>query len=113
MRRIAQFVALMVASLLAGQSATAEATCSSWLRSGGDQAAPCCASASATSSRQAEGDCHEAMLGLSITADCSQGGCQTATLRPAAPVFNPVRSKSAGAATQAVVAKIPAPLTTA
>ncbi len=109
MRRITQLVALMVALLLAGQSAMAEVPCSTWLRTG-DHSALCCTSAPVASSHQTVGDCHGAATGVSITADCSQGGCQMATVRPATQVLITEKSKTDRAAALVVLVQFPTAL---
>jgi hypothetical protein len=105
MRRIAQLVALMVALLVAGQSAMAEAPCG--LLAGNDHAAQCCTAAPATSSPNA-GDCHGAIPGMYLAAGCGQGGCQMASVRPTAQALTTVKSRADRAAALVVIAQLPA-----
>lgn len=102
MKRITQIVALMVALLLAGQSALAKAPCMPWLASG-DPAAACCISAAVSAEVQLSGACHGAMasdamtsmyrMPQSMVAGCSQSGCEMVRAWPAAQVLTAEKSR--------------------
>jgi hypothetical protein len=77
-KRVTQFVALMVAVLLAGQSALAEGPCLQGLHSGCRQVAACCISATYSSGSQYMTDCHGSMRSESTALERNQGGCNMA-----------------------------------
>lgn len=107
MRRITQLVALIVALLVAGQSALAESTCSQWLHSGCKQVPACCISASDSSGSQLSMDCHESIHSESIGAECNQSGCHMATVRVVAPAIVTVKSKDHETVALVVVTQFP------
>src|SRR5258708_21448070 len=85
MRRITQFVALMVALLLAGPSVLAESPCLQWLHSDRDHAPACCITAASGPAHKVSAECHESMRSESIASECNKIGCERATVKIAAP----------------------------
>jgi hypothetical protein len=75
MRRITQVVALMVALLLVGQSALAEASCARWMHSDIDYASACCDMAT-MDSHQLNATCQTPARSASLAAQCDECGCQ-------------------------------------
>jgi len=108
MRRIIQLVALMVALLLAGQTALADAPCDHWLSSSRDNGSGCCAPAAAnTSSRQLAAECHSPMHAASFIAECNECACSsTASQVAAQPVSSP-DSKAYRVVSQIAIPQIP------
>jgi hypothetical protein len=104
MNRIIQLVALMVALLLASQSAFADYPCAHWLRSGNTHDSTCCAVAIDIGSHL-PADCHSPMRSTSFGAECSECGCSAATSQVAAqpnasPEFKAYRGAALVAITQ-------------
>jgi hypothetical protein len=101
MRRITQLVALLVALLVAGQSAMAEASCSMWLQSGNDHAPTCCMKAAGTSQPKLGVDCHGTMQSQSMASEWNRSGCQVAPVQFATAAM--LKSNPAGRSTASVV----------
>jgi hypothetical protein len=89
MRRITQFVALMVALLFAGQSALSEMPCSHRLHSGKDRAPGCCSIAAGAAGHQLTSDCHGSRLSEPGASECNQSGCSMTTVQMAAQAITP------------------------
>jgi len=108
MRRITQLVALMVALLLAGQTALADAPCAHWLSSSSNNASGCCAPAANTSGRQLAAECHSPMHATSFIAECNECACSSTTSQVAAqPVASP-DSKAYRVVALIAIAQLPA-----
>ena len=106
MRRITQFVALMVVLLLAVPSVLAEAQCSRWLHSDSDPVPACCITAYGGAGHSLSADCHGSILSDSIASECNENACEMATLTVAAQTFTTVKPKTDGAASLVVVAHV-------
>jgi hypothetical protein len=107
MRKITQLVALMVALLVAGQSALAESSCNQWLLSGGGRAPACCISTGDAAAPQVSADCHGSIHVESVMAECNHSGCQMATVRVGAQALATARFKADRVTTLAVIAQLP------
>src|SRR6266481_2316524 len=107
MRRITQFVALIVALLLAGPSALAEAPCLQWLHSDSDHAPVCCIRADGGTGHKFSADCHESMRSESVAAECNQSGCQMATVNVVAQAFTTAKSRTDANTSFVVIAQLP------
>lgn len=90
MRRITQLVALMVALLLAGQSALADSPCSS----GSNNTSRCCAPAVDTSGSQLATECHSPMHAASLIAQCNECACSSTSSQVATQSVAPPESKA-------------------
>ena len=109
MRKISQFVALMVALLLAGPSALANAPC---LRaSDGDHSPGCCATPNHGMGHGLAADCQEPMSSITIATECNQSGCQMATVKVVAQAFTTTESRIDWAASFAGSVQFPVLLT--
>lgn len=107
MRRITQFVAMMVALLLAGPSVLAEAPCFERLHSDSDHAPACCITVHGGTGHELSADCHDSMRLESIASECSQSGCQMATVKVVAQAFTTTNSRTNGAAALITIAQLP------
>jgi hypothetical protein len=88
MKRLAQFVAVMVALLVAGQSALAETPCSELMRLGCGHASGCCMAANVSSGSQISTDCHGSLRHEPIIAGCGVSGCRMSTGRVVAAAIS-------------------------
>jgi hypothetical protein len=107
MRRITQLVSLMVALLLAGQTALADAPCAYWLSSSSNTSG-CCAPAAGTSGRQLAAECHSPMHAASFIAGCSKCACNSTTGQVAAPPLASPDSKAYRVVALSAIAQLPA-----
>jgi len=106
MRRIIQLVALMVAVLLAGQSAVAEAPCSRWLDSGDGQSAACCVPASDNATHLST-NWRGSMRPEFIESGCNRSGCDMATAKAGAQAITPTKSRADKATGLVVISQLP------
>src|SRR5450631_2920774 len=107
MRKITQLVALMVALLVAGQSALAEGSCTQWLLSGGGHAPACCISTGDAAAPHVSADCHGSMHVQTVTAECNHSGCQMAIVKVGVQALASARFKADRVTTLAVIAQLP------
>lgn len=107
MRRITQFVALMVALLLAGPTVFAEAPCLLWLHADSDHAPACCITADGGTGHKVTADCYRFMRWESSALKCNQSGCQMATVTVVEQAVTTAKSRTNGAATLIAVAPLP------
>jgi len=108
MRRITQLVALMVALLLAGQSALANAPCDQGLSSRSNHTSKCCAPATGTSGSQPASECHSPMHSASLIAPCNECACSsTASQVATQPVESP-KSKAYRVVALVAISQFPA-----
>jgi hypothetical protein len=106
MRRIIQLVALMIAVLLAGQSAVAEAPCSRWLDSDDGHSPACCVPASDNATHLSTG-CHGSMRLEFIALGCNRSGCDMATAKDGAQAITPTKSRADKATGFVVISQLP------
>lgn|SRR6185437_9467394 len=106
MRRITQFVALMMALLLASQSAFADSPCGHRLRSGSDHDSTCCAPNEIIGNQPS--DCHSPMRSTSFASECRECNCSVATSQVATQPTASPESKAYRAATLVAIAQLPA-----
>ncbi len=99
MKKITQFVALMFVLLLAGPSVLADVPCVP--SSDGDHSPACCIPTNHGMRHQLAVNCHESMSAETIATECSQSGCQMATVKVVAQAFATSESRVDWAASSA------------
>ena len=105
MNRITQLVALMVALLLASQSAFADSYCAHWLRLGDTHDSTCCAAAA---NGPQPADCHRPMRSSSFSVECTECTCSVATSQLAAQPAASPKFKAHLGAVLVPIAQLPA-----
>ena len=109
MRKITQFVALMVALLLAGPSVLADAPCSQY--SDRDHSPECRITTNHGTGHKLAADCNESMSSATIATECNQSGCRMTTVKVVAQVFTTTKSETDAAASLLGPVQLPVPLT--
>ena len=109
MKKITQLVALIVALLLAGQTALAEVPCNLWLSAVDGHAPECCIGTSHSTSPQFSSNCHQTMGSEPITTELNQSGCGMSSVNGAAQAVTPAKSRAERAAAIVAVGLLPIP----
>src|ERR1035437_2834766 len=99
MRKISQFVALLVILLFAGQAAFADTPCSQWLHAGDGHGASCCVAAPSATGDRLTADCRASMPAGPAASEYNPCGCYAASVPVAAQAIMPAKSGVQGAAT--------------